>query len=204
MIKAIIFDAGGVLFNSKESLFNATINYLASETGRSKEEVGKVYRGIIKEIEYKKVDKKYLWESLMDKLSVSIPFSGQNPIEEGFKDFKLNEKAFFLIEKLKKNYQLAIVSNANSIEADTQEARSMYGHFDVVILSFQLGIRKPDEKIYQVAIEKLGVASNEVVFVDDSEENIEAAKKFGMVGLLFETESQLEEDLKKVGVQSNL
>jgi epoxide hydrolase-like predicted phosphatase len=55
--------------------------------------------------------------------------------------------------------------------------------FDEVVISGQVGLRKPDEEIYHLAVDGLGVPAPECVFVDDLEVNIDTAERVGMRGL---------------------
>ena len=201
MIKAIIFDAGGVLFNSKKSLFDNPIEYITRVTNKPRDLVDKVYREVIKDCEYKEVGQKELWERIMVKLNTQIPFEGQNPIEEGFKVFRMDEELFPIIRRLKLNYKLAIVSNAKAVEAATPQATRMYREFDIVILSYKVGVRKPDPKIYQIAINQLQLAPEEIIFVDNAQENFGEANKLGLKGILFKNVEQFKDDLKHLGVQ---
>ncbi len=56
--------------------------------------------------------------------------------------------------------------------------------FEVVIDSSAVGVRKPDPRIFQLALDALGVPAHEAVFVDDHPGNIAAAEALGMVGIL--------------------
>lgn len=56
-------------------------------------------------------------------------------------------------------------------------------HFDDLVLSGQVGLRKPDPAIYRLAADRLGVALEACVFVDDLERNVEVAIELGMVGV---------------------
>jgi putative hydrolase of the HAD superfamily len=55
--------------------------------------------------------------------------------------------------------------------------------FDAVVISSEVGLRKPDERIYRHAAAALGLDPGECVFVDDIEHNIRAAEGVGMVGV---------------------
>lgn len=56
--------------------------------------------------------------------------------------------------------------------------------FDEVVISGQVGLRKPDEEIYHLAADGLGIPAPELVFVDDVEVNVGTAERVGMRGLL--------------------
>ena len=53
--------------------------------------------------------------------------------------------------------------------------------FDIVVISGQEGVRKPDEAIYEIAIERLALPAEEIVFVDDLPGNLKPARALGMI-----------------------
>jgi putative hydrolase of the HAD superfamily len=62
--------------------------------------------------------------------------------------------------------------------------RELWGElFDAVVISSEVGLRKPDERIFRYAAAALGLDPVECVFVDDIEHNIRAAEGVGMVGV---------------------
>jgi HAD superfamily hydrolase (TIGR01509 family) len=67
---------------------------------------------------------------------------------------------------------------------------------DVVVYSYEVGIEKPDQRIYQLACERLGVDPREVVMVDDVEANVVAARDVGMRAVLFQTTAQAITDVE--------
>lgn len=56
-------------------------------------------------------------------------------------------------------------------------------HFDVTVISGEVGLRKPDPAIYELAVERLGVPPHACAFVDDLERNVEVARELGMFGV---------------------
>ena len=57
------------------------------------------------------------------------------------------------------------------------------GMFDVVVISGEVGMRKPEERIYAYTLDKLGLPAHECAFVDDLRHNVDAAVALGMVGI---------------------
>jgi putative hydrolase of the HAD superfamily len=57
--------------------------------------------------------------------------------------------------------------------------------FDLIVVSAEEGLIKPDPRIYRLALDRLGVAAGDAVFVDDMEENVAAARAVGMHGIRF-------------------
>ena len=56
--------------------------------------------------------------------------------------------------------------------------------FDVMVISGEVGLRKPDPEIYRLTVARLGVEPGECVFVDDLSPNVRGAAAVGMVGVL--------------------
>ena len=103
---------------------------------------------------------------------------------------------------LKKYYKIWLLSNTNPKHIkDELDNKYVFPHLvDGAIYSFDVGLRKPDELIYQKSCEKASVLPNECVFIDDLKENIKGAKKVGLHGLHFTEMQSLQNDLKLLGL----
>lgn len=88
---------------------------------------------------------------------------------------------------------------SNSWGLDGYPTERIREHFDAVVLSGDVGLRKPDRRIYEITAERLGLAPSQCAFVDDLEANIEGAREVGMFVVLHEdieeTAARLEEFL---------
>ena len=70
--------------------------------------------------------------------------------------------------------------------------------FDFILESSKLGIRKPDARIYQLAIEKIGLSPDEIVYFDDLGINLKPAKKLGVRTIKVLSENQLINELRNI------
>lgn len=70
-----------------------------------------------------------------------------------------------------------------------------YGFFDVTVFSCMEGLIKPDRKIYEITLKRLGVKPKEAVFIDDKEENVNSAKNIGINTILFKDLEQFKKEL---------
>jgi len=69
--------------------------------------------------------------------------------------------------------------------------------FDIVVISGQEGVRKPDEAIYQIAIERLALPAEEIVFVDDLRGNLKPARALGMITVHHTSAAQTLDELEQ-------
>ncbi len=69
---------------------------------------------------------------------------------------------------------------SNSWGADTYDRRRFGELFDVLVVSGEEGIRKPEPRIYEIAAERMGLAPEELVFIDDLRGNLKPARALGM------------------------
>jgi putative hydrolase of the HAD superfamily len=82
--------------------------------------------------------------------------------------------------------RLAIVSNCSWQTAGVLEATGLAGAVDAVVLSFQVGLLKPDPAILRVALERLDADPASSVLVDDLAANLDAARALGMATVLMD------------------
>ncbi len=107
-----------------------------------------------------------------------------------------------LFRHLKKNYRLVALSNTNPLHFGHLLKRLPLVHeFDDYLLSHKVGCVKPDEEIFKVAMAKTGRSPRELFFIDDLKENVAAAGRLGIQGVVFENETQLRRDLTARGLQ---
>ena len=86
-----------------------------------------------------------------------------------------------IVKKLQKQkYKTAMLSNITQHQAKIIKQMGYYDIFHPVLLSYNIGAKKPDSKAFKILLEKLKLPADFVLFVDDKNENVEAAKKEGI------------------------
>ena len=90
------------------------------------------------------------------------------------------DKLWNLLSELGEKYKLGVINNGNAIALKYWKDKFDFNVFDIFINSAVEGVKKPDSKIFLLACEKLNVKPEECLFMDDSSENVDAAKKLGM------------------------
>lgn len=91
---------------------------------------------------------------------------------------------------------VALVTNATTrLESDLARL-GLLDAVDIIVNSSAVGVAKPDPRIYEIAVARVGVAPDRCLFIDDREENVEAARRFGMTAVLYREPEDLHRALK--------
>lgn len=100
------------------------------------------------------------------------------------------------VRSLRPRYKTALLSNAyaNARELFTHKLR-IHDITDELIISAEVGLAKPDPRMYLLAAERLGVQPHQAIFVDDVPGNVEAAQAVGMIGIQFRSTAQTITDI---------
>lgn len=102
------------------------------------------------------------------------------------------------VAKLRKVY---LLSNTNQLHYDfIKENYAFPGHAHGAVLSYKLGLRKPEPAIYQTALKRARVRPEQAFFVDDLSENVEAAAKIGIKAWRYGGAAGLRKELQRLGV----
>ena len=182
--KAIIFDLGGVLLNIDYKLTIAEFEKLGVKNADSFYSK-KVQDPIFDKLEAGAISPKEFLEQLQkecDNASIELVENAWNAMLLDLPQSRLN-----YIKTLKNNYQIFLLSNTNAIhikafknKIGVEKWKAFSSVFDKMYLSHEIGFRKPDKEAFQIILEGNKLKPNEVFFVDDSSQHIEAAKKLGI------------------------
>lgn len=107
-----------------------------------------------------------------------------------------------LVRRLRPLYNLSVLSNADVTLRGRLERDGLHGLFDDVVISAEVGMAKPEPAVFRLAVERLGLAPAECVFVDDWDDNVDAAREVGMRAVLHRVDKgdDLEQQLDALGV----
>ena len=99
------------------------------------------------------------------------------------------------VKTLAQRYNLALLSNTGRFHRDFYypQCKPMFDQMDYLFYSFEMGVRKPDSEIYEMALRETGWKAEETLFLDDSKNNIEAAQDLGIHTHWIETYDDFEE-----------
>jgi epoxide hydrolase-like predicted phosphatase len=193
-IKAVIWDMGGVILRTagktpREQLaqkFNMSLDMLYMLVFDS-ESAEKATIGSIEEKDH--------WQAIAKTLG--IPDSGIDEFREKFWEGDLIDTELTeFIESLNRVVKTGLLSNAWSGARDSLCGRINCDQlFQYSIFSCEVGLRKPDARIYEKMLSLMKVEAQEAIFVDDFLENIEGANAVGINGVHFKTTQQAMADV---------
>lgn len=197
-IKAIIFDMGGVLL---QTLDESPRKQIAASIGISLEQLKfDVFQSddAIKS-EEGQFDKYELWKLILGKHGYTNLAKANEFDEKFWSGDDLNQELINIIKILKNNYMLGMISNAFKGARNWIELHYHFTKlFIFTVFSYEIGIRKPDPRIYHYACQELGVNPEEAVFVDDMKANVDGAKKAGLKGIEYRNVEQLKHELSLI------
>jgi epoxide hydrolase-like predicted phosphatase len=198
MIKAILFDAGGVVVDM-HPLIDKIVSIFKPEDKHEfwnelNERCLPLCRGEITEMQY--------WKNIMRELGIALPTTKVKDLwTEDFTNLtSIDHGVMNIIHSLKPKYRLGLVSNTIPAHVRIMRRRGMLKHFDAVILSCEVKMAKGDPDMFLLAAKQLDVKPEECIFIDDVPAFLATAQSIGMKAILFKNAKQLKTDLLQAGI----
>jgi len=167
MIKWIFFDLGSTLIDETECAKFRTRELLKQPNAPTREilEQRMIELATQNKLPYKDVAKEFGLETI----------KWPNHLEKVYEDVPQ------ILEKLKQKYKLGIIANQSMGTEERLIKYNIRQYFDIIISSAEVGVSKPDIKIFKMALDKSGCEANEVYMIGDRLDNdIEPAASLGM------------------------
>ena len=195
-IRAVFFDLGGVIVRTE---YQSPRERLAERLGMEYDDLSRIvfdsetgYQatlGTITALQH--------WEAVMKRLKRSTEEMAAIR-DEFFAGDVVDREILNFLRSLRGTYKIGLISNAWSDLRDFLVREKMIDIFDHIIISAEVGVAKPEAKIFQIALEQAGVGPQETVFVDDFYVNIEGCEKVGMQGIHFRDAQSTLQQIKQL------
>ena len=198
-IKAIIFDYGGVIIKDTDEIL---IQDIADKFHMSNTEALDIINVLVKPYQRGTISDEEFWKQFSQKAGKILP-NGYASLWIDKYDVAgiIDARVIDLVKKLKNSgYLTALLSNTIPPHMRLNQKQGFYDLFDPVLLSPETDTRKPEEKIYQIMLEKINLSPDECVFIDDKKKYVDTALKIGMHGLKFDSYEKLIVDLNKLNI----
>jgi len=195
MIKAIIFDFGGVL---AEEGFKEGLMTIGKEKGFDPDHFFNILSELVYQTGYVtgSADEHAYWKAVREKTGVT----GEDKTlrEEVLRRLKLRPEMMEVVKKIKSSgFIVAILSDQTNWLDDLNQRTPFYQHFDHVFNSFYLKKTKRDPSLFRDICVQLGLKPEEILFVDDSPDNIKRAASEGLKTIHFKGVSEFEKEIQK-------
>lgn len=184
-LKNIIFDLGGVIIDLDRNQAVRSFEAIGVEDAG---ELIDPYeqKGIFQELETGRIGVEEFCDKLREHIGKDLP---SEDIKRAWMGFIVDTPQYKLdyILGLRDRYKVYLLSNTNPIiqldwaqtERFTEAGRPINAYFDKLYTSYEIGITKPDRRIFDYMIQDAGIDPAESLFVDDGKKNIEVAEQLG-------------------------
>jgi epoxide hydrolase-like predicted phosphatase len=181
-----------VLTTSLREAFHAFCEREGIDVERLREALRAAYgnadpESLIARFETGRMEQERFERELAEVLSADLdrPIGGEKLIARMLRDLRLDHDMIEAVRAARRSgIRTALLSNSWGVEYYPHELLAEL--FDEIVISGQVGLRKPDAAIFRMATERIGLSAGACVFVDDFPLNVEAAEAAGMRGVLHE------------------
>lgn len=174
-IKAVIFDLGGVLFTLGEQAYRREV---ARRLGLG-DALPPAYEELLPAIQRGELAEEEVWERLSGR---RMPLNAFDDAWEAH--YRVNPAMLALAAELRdRGLKTAVLSNTQASHVAIMRRMGVLAPFDPVLMSCEVGCRKPEPAIFRLALERLGLPADAVAFVDDVPEFVAAARSLGIHGI---------------------
>ena len=198
-IKAIAFDYGGVIafFQDKQAMQD-----MADMAGIDSDMMNRIYWERRSDYDKGLVDgHEFFKNTLADAGVFTDPDTLERLVSRDLKSWShVNPKTVeFILELKKSGVKLAVLSNiVKEFLEQVKETLPVFSLFDTLIFSCEVNSSKPEEKIYRILLSQLDCKAEEVVFFDDMEVNVQAARDFGIQAFLWKDPETARKELESL------
>jgi HAD superfamily hydrolase (TIGR01509 family) len=196
-VSALVWDMGGVLVRNMEPSIRGL---LAEPYGISYMDLENLFFGneVAAQASLGLAHEEDIWEFVRKKLNIRSEYLPE--FRRLFWSCDLfDDDLYAFTMALRPRYQIALLSNAywETRASLLRRFPKFFDMFDITVFSAEVGLVKPDARIYQLTLEKLGITPEEAVFVDDFVENVAGAQAVGMKAIHFQSSQQIQHALKE-------
>jgi len=198
-IAALAFDLGNVLVRVDHLRFCKGLSELA---GRPPQEVyAAVFQsGLEPRYDRGRLSSREFHRRLQARFGLDLPFPRFRDLWNGI--FDPLEDMEEVVAHLARRYPLYLLSNTNPLHFRylRQRFASLLKHFRALILSYRVGSRKPEAAIFQALLREVGLPPARILYIEDKEEFVAAARMHGLTAWLFVSPQDFKERLRVAGL----
>lgn len=195
-IKVVAFDFGGVVYTYNHDVLMKSV---AKELKRPIKAVTNAWGIKINDYELGKISEDAFWTALLENLNIiyskkilhQITINHFQPIIESLK----------ILISLKNKVVTGLISNQTSWIEDLERKYKFKKLFDILVISKDVSLRKPNKNIFNLFIKKAKIKPSEIIFIDDTLSYKRVTESVGINFIHFKTPKSLKVELKKYNIK---
>ena len=197
--KNLLFDLGGVLYSIDLNVMMEALEPLRKVDAPRVEYTKDKQHDLFYQLDRGEVDEEAFAKGIKEAYHLEGPFDkvleAWNALLIGVIDGR--EAA---LQQLSSSYNLALLSNTNEFHQRVfgPQCQGMFQYMQKCFFSYEMGMRKPEHRIFHTVLEDMKWEAEETLFIDDSYSNIEAAEEVGIQTFWMETEAHFEELMNRL------
>lgn len=196
VFKTVLFDWEGVLGPQDTRAFGWLMRRLENEYNVEYDQAVEALGSSIGDFLIGRIDNRIFWTRVGERLNVVFSEEFQDTIWQEWHGAIPIPEMKRLVQTVK-DMGLRVVVFSNILPTSAAEIRQNGGYdtFDALVLSYEVGSKKPDPRIYQHALKAAECQPDECIFIDDREDFLAPARALGMSTILAHSSAQIEHDL---------
>ncbi len=190
--EAIIFDLGGVILDIDYNLTRAAFEKLVVpnfDAMYSQSTADKLFQ----KLETGKISEENFYKEINKRTGLQLSTMEINTAWNAML-LHFREKSLQFIDQVRTKYKIFLLSNTNHIHLKKfteiynkiKRVKPFENYFDKAYFSCDIGLRKPDANCYELVLKDQNLIPEKTIFIDDSAQNVEAARALGMQGIVLE------------------
>ncbi len=196
-IRGVLFDWGGVF--TRGTFDGRVVRNLARRFALPEEDVAEAYFDRVERLELGEWSLKRFWEVLSQRLGVRAPYPVFEQLFLG--SVAPRREMYELLLALPEDLVVGLLSNNYPVISRYLRAEESFDRFDAAVFSNEEGVKKPGHEAFLLALDRMALSPEEVLFVDDHPDNVAAAQRLGFKTHLFTDPAPLIADLRAEGVR---
>ena len=186
----IICDLGNVLVNFDHRI---AVKKIMRYTPKAEKDIYNLFfdSGITELYEEGRISSSEFFSRVKDALELNMNGDSFFPVwNDIFFETELNLKVRDLLRKIRPRYKLVMLSNLNMTHFEflRKTMDGVFNEFHKLVLSYEVGFRKPAPQIYKVALDFAKASPERAFYIDDRRDLVDAAAGLGIKGVVFDDE----------------
>ncbi|WP_287416777.1 HAD family phosphatase [Oceanithermus sp.] len=194
--RGILFDWGGVF--TVGTFDSRVVANTARRFDLPRERVADAYFAEVRRLELGEWSLPRFWAYFARALGVEAPYDDFEALF--LASVAPRPEMYELLAAIPAEVTVGLLSNNYPVISDYLRAGEGFDRFDAVFFSNEEGVKKPDARAFELALERMGLPPGEVLFVDDHEGNIAAAAELGLMTHRFEETQPFVRELQRRGL----